>query len=65
MATITHTFINPKADSSDTTITRPSDWNAPHSLDGIVVSDINRQITVSTLDPSGGVNGDIWLKYTP
>jgi hypothetical protein len=24
-----------------------------------------RDITISTGDPSGGVNGDVWLKYTP
>ena len=26
-----HKFVNPKADSADTTITRPSDWNAAHA----------------------------------
>lgn len=24
-----------------------------------------RTITVSTSDPSGGSNGDLWFKYTP
>ena len=24
-----------------------------------------RNITLSTADPSGGSNGDIWIKYTP
>lgn len=27
-----HSFTNPKADSGDTTIVRPSDWNAEHTL---------------------------------
>lgn len=30
---VKHTFSNPKADSADTTITRPSDWNAAHTLE--------------------------------
>lgn len=29
------------------------------------VTDIHRKITISTSDPSGGVDGDIWIKYTP
>jgi hypothetical protein len=24
-----------------------------------------RQITISTSDPSGGADGDVWMKYTP
>ena len=24
-----------------------------------------RNITLSTADPSGGSNGDVWIKYTP
>jgi hypothetical protein len=24
-----------------------------------------RNITLSTSDPSGGSDGDVWLKYTP
>jgi hypothetical protein len=27
-----HAFINPKADGGDTTIARPSDWNALHKI---------------------------------
>jgi len=27
-------------------------------------SDRHRKVTISTSDPSGGSNGDIWLKYT-
>ena len=29
---LTHAFTNPKADGGDTTIVRPSDWNAEHTL---------------------------------
>lgn len=29
---ISHSFVNPKADGGDTTITRPSDWNADHVI---------------------------------
>lgn len=32
---ITHPFVNPKADGADATITRPSDWNATHTLSGL------------------------------
>lgn len=32
---VTHAFVNPKADGGDTTITRPSDWNAEHVVTGI------------------------------
>lgn len=30
--TITHTFVDPKADKADTTLVRPSDWNATHTI---------------------------------
>ena len=32
MSGITHNFVNPQADGADTTITRPSDWNAAHVI---------------------------------
>jgi len=31
---IYHSFVNPQSDVSDNTITRPSDWNAAHSVTG-------------------------------
>jgi len=31
---IKHTFVSQKQDSSDTTIVRPSDWNAYHTIEG-------------------------------
>lgn len=34
-ASITHKFVNPKADSADTTIVRPSDWNDDHDFTGL------------------------------
>lgn len=40
-----------------------------YSLDGSVLSastdaSVVRNISVSTSDPSGGADGDVWLKYT-
>lgn len=43
------------------------------TADGIIVAQSNisydtkqiRNITLSTLNPSGGSNGDVWIKYTP
>lgn len=34
-ASVTHAFVNPKADGGDATITRPSDWNAAHTVTGV------------------------------
>lgn len=31
---VTHAFVNPKSDSADTTIVRPSNWNAGHIVTG-------------------------------
>jgi hypothetical protein len=33
---ITHSFISQKPDGQDTSVVRPSDWNAEHVIDGIV-----------------------------
>lgn len=85
-----HAFTNPKADGADATITRPSDWNAEHTItmatgkllgrttasagavEEITVGNeltlaggelkFTRNITISTDDPSGGNNGDLWFK---
>jgi hypothetical protein len=49
MATITHTFVNPKADGGDTTVVRPSDWNAAHAVTGLALTktdDTNVTITL-------------------
>jgi len=35
-----------------------------HNLLVNYVSDRHRKITISTSDPSGGSDGDVWLKYT-
>ena len=32
---VVHPFVNPKADGADATITRPSDWNAAHTITGL------------------------------
>jgi hypothetical protein len=36
---IKHAFTNPKSDGTDTTVTRPSDWNADHTIaDGTITA---------------------------
>lgn len=36
---VTHLFVNPNSDGADTTVTRPSDWNANH-----VISIVNSEV---------------------
>lgn len=50
---VSHAFTNTKADGSDATVTRPSDWNAGH----IVIVDLSTEVT-GVLDPS-------YLSYDP
>jgi hypothetical protein len=38
---VSHAFTNTKADGSDATITRPSDWNAGH----VVIVDLATEVT--------------------
>lgn len=45
MATVTHAFVNPKADGGDATIQRPSDWNAAHVLPVTTKGDIMAAIS--------------------
>lgn len=59
---ITHTFVNPKADGGDATITRPSDWNAAHTIanDAIAYAKIqNVSATDKVLGRSTAGAGDI------
>jgi len=51
MAGITHTFVNPKADGGDATITRPSDWNAEHT-----VPHLSFTTTKAKLEAVGAIN---------
>jgi hypothetical protein len=37
LPSIAHPFTNPKADGADATVTRPSNWNAAHTLTGLVL----------------------------
>ena len=57
---ITHTKVNPKSDSSDTTIVRPSDWNAAHtggySHDHSSAND-GKTLRPALLLPQGGMPG--------
>jgi hypothetical protein len=48
---ITHAFTNPKSDGADTTVVRPSDWNAEHVVSGI------SSLYLDTL-PVGATYGD-------
>ena len=51
MAGVTHTFVNPKADGGDATITRPSDWNAEHTVPHITFT-----TTKAKLEAVGAIN---------
>ena len=43
---VKHAFTNPKSDGADATITRPSDWNADHTIDTITgIQDAQTPIT--------------------
>jgi hypothetical protein len=55
VASVTHAFTNPKSDSGDATVTRPSDWNAAHVVTGLpgeeldyVEKTTNTSITATT-----------------
>lgn len=52
--TVKHAFVSPKADGGDTTITRPSDWNADHVIDndGLL-------LPAPTLDPGAPEAGEL------
>lgn len=106
-----HKKVSLIADTEDTDLVRPSDWNAEHQVDAanvLLKADVdgnvvaatpntdyatplkyqteapanpvdgqvwidkdemvvttNANITISTLNPSGGNDGDIWIKYIP
>ena len=69
-----HAKISAIADGPNTSQVLPSDWNAEHKVDftnALVRADgtgalvAGPAITISTEDPSGGNDGDIWIKYTP
>lgn len=36
MVSVTHSFVSSVADGSDETLVRPSNWNASHTLSGLV-----------------------------
>jgi hypothetical protein len=58
---ITHTFVSAIPDEADTSLVRPSDWNAAHVLDltGMMVFN---EVPAGTLD---GANDTFTLAQTP
>jgi hypothetical protein len=56
--TVTHTKVSAIPDGADTTVVRPSDWNATHTLVGLgTAAELNAGVAngVATLDSSGKV----------
>jgi hypothetical protein len=56
--TVTHTKVSTIPDGADTTVVRPSDWNATHTLVGLgTAAELNAGVAngVATLDSSGKV----------
>ena len=56
--TVTHTKVSAIPDGADTTVVRPSDWNASHTLVGLgTAAELNAGVAngVATLDASGKV----------
>ena len=50
MLSITHSFVSTKADGTDTTVVRPSNWNATHVVGGSVAfSELTGNIAVSQM----------------
>ena len=58
---IKHTFVNSKADDADATITRPSDWNADHTIDVNTITDamIAAHTTTKITTPTSLISGRI------
>jgi len=53
MAGITHSFTSPKADGPDTTLVRPSDWNAAHSVSDIALTGAAAGTDMATFKVTG------------
>lgn len=59
---IKHTFVSAKADSADTTIVRPSDWNADHDIDNnTIVTAMIASGAVGTTQLAAGAVGTAQL----
>jgi len=56
---VKHAFTSPKSDQSDTTLVRPSNWNANHTVDSSIVFVIDGFGSVI----STGVKGDIVFPF--
>jgi hypothetical protein len=61
---ITHAFTNPKTDGADTTIVRPSDWNADHI--GVLLNKYDATAAPAVADDSGDgyAVGSVWIDIT-
>lgn len=57
MTAVTHTFVNPKSDGPDTTVVRPSDWNADHTVNWGEDADITTQAFGDAA--SAGTTGEV------
>lgn len=55
--TVTHSFVSPKADGTDTTVMRPSDWNDDHVVDFGEAGDISTQAFADAA--AAGTTGEI------
>src|SRR6516164_8583136 len=59
MLSITHSFVSAKADGTDTTVVRPSNWNAAHVVGGSVAfSELTGNIAVSQM--AGGAVSSVF-----
>lgn len=64
--TVTHQFVNQKPDGADATITRPSDWNAAHTVTGLATVATTGAYTDLTGQPAlfSGIYSDLSGKPT-
>ena len=66
---VTHTKVSAIADSGNTDLVQPSDWNASHAIDsdGITLGSGGPSISAGSGDPEGSVTaepGSIYLRTT-
>lgn len=66
MASVTHTKVSVKSDGVDSTLVRPSDWNAAHVVSDLATTPTGR-LTLTTATPvmTSTVSGATTIYYTP